>query len=43
MITDSGGMAKGSARSIEAYNIFEELLKCSDLFIKFGGTLWRRS
>ena len=37
MITDSGDMVKGSARSIEAYNIFEELLKCSDLFIKFGG------
>ncbi len=37
MITKSGDIAKGSARSIEAYNIFEELLKCSDLFIKFGG------
>jgi len=37
MITDSGDMAKGSARSIESYNIFEELFKCRDLFIKFGG------
>ncbi len=37
MLTQSGDVAKGSARSIEAYNIFEELLKCSDLFIKFGG------
>lgn len=37
MLTRSGDVAKGSARSIESYNIFEELLKCSDLFIKFGG------
>lgn len=37
MITNSGNLAKGSARSIESYNIFEELLKCSDLFVKFGG------
>ncbi len=28
---------KGSARSIEAYNITEELEKCSDLLIHFGG------
>ena len=28
---------KGSARSIESYNIFEELQKFRDLFIKFGG------
>jgi single-stranded-DNA-specific exonuclease len=29
--------AKGSARSIEAYNIFEELSKHTDLFERFGG------
>ena len=28
---------KGSARSIEAYNIYEELNKCKDLLLKFGG------
>ncbi|MCL2375965.1 MAG: single-stranded-DNA-specific exonuclease RecJ [Defluviitaleaceae bacterium] len=33
----SGEIAKGSARSIEAYNIFEEMQKQKDLFIRFGG------
>ena len=28
---------KGSARSIEGFNIIEALNKCSDLFLKFGG------
>ncbi|ADL52087.1 single-stranded-DNA-specific exonuclease RecJ [Clostridium cellulovorans 743B] len=28
---------KGSARSIEEYNIYEELLKCKNLLDKFGG------
>ena len=28
---------KGSGRSIEGYNMFGELQKCSDLFTKFGG------
>lgn len=28
---------KGSGRSIEAYNMFEELLKCRDLLGRFGG------
>lgn len=37
VITKSEQMAKGSARSIEGYNIFEELYKCRDLFHKFGG------
>lgn len=38
--TDSssdGDLIKGSARSVEGYNIFEELTKCSDLLLKFGG------
>ena len=30
-------MAKGSGRSIEEYNMFEELLKCKELLGKFGG------
>lgn len=28
---------KGSGRSIEAYNMFEEMCKCRTLFTKFGG------
>ena len=28
---------KGSGRSIEAYNMFEEMCKCRALFMKFGG------
>ena len=28
---------KGSGRSIEAYNMFEELIRCSDLLSRFGG------
>lgn len=30
-------MVKGSGRSIEAYSMYEELNKCSDLLVKFGG------
>ena len=30
-------MPKGSARSIEGYNMFEELNKCRDVIYKFGG------
>ena len=28
---------KGSARSIESYHLYEEMVKCRDLFTKFGG------
>ena len=37
VFTKSGDIAKGSARSIEAYNIFEEMQKQKELFIRFGG------
>lgn len=37
VITDSEGSAKGSGRSIEAFSMFDEMTKCKDLFIKFGG------
>lgn len=37
LITKSENMAKGSGRSIEGYNMFEELSACKDLFVKFGG------
>lgn len=37
IITKSENGAKGSARSIEEYNMFEELVKCKDLLGNFGG------
>ena len=33
----NGGMLKGSGRSIEGYNMFDELSACEDLLTKFGG------
>ena len=37
VFTNSGSYAKGSARSIENYNIFEAMQEQRDLFIRFGG------
>lgn len=37
VLTKGKEIPKGSARSIEGYNMFEELLKCKDLIYKFGG------
>lgn len=37
IMTNGKDMPKGSARSIEGYNMFEELNKCKDLIEKFGG------
>ena len=37
VLTDGEEGVKGSARSIEAYNMFEELNKVADIFTKFGG------
>ena len=37
ILTKTHDGAKGSGRSIEEYNMFEELLKCKDLLGKFGG------
>ena len=37
IITEGDDCLKGSARSVEGYNIFEELHKCRDLFVRFGG------
>lgn len=39
ILTDSEDekIIKGSARSIEAYNLYEELCKVEDIFTKFGG------
>ena len=31
------GLVKGSGRSIEAYHMFDELMKCKDLMVHFGG------
>ncbi|HOJ10700.1 MAG TPA: single-stranded-DNA-specific exonuclease RecJ [Clostridiales bacterium] len=37
ILTNGEHGVKGSGRSIEEYNMFEELLKCKDLLEKFGG------
>lgn len=37
IFTDAEDCIKGSARSIDEYDMFEELSKVKDLFIKFGG------
>lgn len=37
VITKGEKMPKGSARSIEEYNMFEELTKCKKVLKKFGG------
>ena len=37
VLTNSEHGVKGSARSIEAYNIYEELNQCRNLLTKFGG------
>lgn len=37
VLTDGDGCIKGSGRSIDAYNMFEEMTKIKDIFIKFGG------
>lgn len=37
VLTDAEEGVKGSGRSIEEYNMFEEMSKCKALFTKFGG------
>jgi single-stranded-DNA-specific exonuclease len=37
MLTTIDGVAKGSARSIPGFNIYEAIEKCKDLIIQFGG------
>jgi len=37
MLTTIDGVAKGSARSIPGYNIYEALQNCDDLLLQFGG------
>ena len=37
ILTKGKDNPKGSARSIDEYNLFEELIKCEDLLEKFGG------
>lgn len=37
VFTDGKEGIKGSGRSIEAYNMFEALIKCKDILDKFGG------
>ena len=42
ILTDAEEGIKGSGRSIEAYNMYEELSRCKDLLTKFGGISWRQ-
>lgn len=37
MLTTIDGVAKGSARSINGFNIFQALKECEDLLLQFGG------
>lgn len=37
LLTESNGLAVGSARSIRGYDIYEAIDKCSDLLEQFGG------
>ncbi len=37
VLTRTENGVKGSGRSIEAYSMYEELVRCSDLLTKFGG------
>lgn len=37
ILTKSADGIKGSGRSIEAYSMFDELVKCQELLTKFGG------
>jgi single-stranded-DNA-specific exonuclease len=37
LLTTVDGVAKGSARSINGFNIYEALQKCNDLLLHFGG------
>lgn len=37
VLTESNGMAVGSARSVKGFNIYEAILACEDLLEQFGG------
>ena len=40
LLTIEDGIAKGSARSVEGFNIFEALCESSQFLTKFGGHEW---
>ena len=37
VLTESNGMAVGSARSVKGFNVYNALLECADLLDQFGG------
>lgn len=37
VLTKAEGCVKGSGRSIDAYSMYEEISKCKELFLKYGG------
>ncbi len=40
ILTESNGMATGSARSVAGFDIYEAILACSDLLEQFGGHMF---
>jgi single-stranded-DNA-specific exonuclease len=40
ILTESEGLATGSARSVEGYNLYEAIDACSDLLESFGGHMY---
>ncbi len=41
VLTKTENGAKGSGRSIEAYDMFAEMNRCAELFTRFGGHNWQ--
>ncbi|MBD3636337.1 MAG: single-stranded-DNA-specific exonuclease RecJ [Crocinitomicaceae bacterium] len=37
VLTESNGMAVGSARSVKGFNVYEAINACADLLVQFGG------
>lgn len=37
ILTENNGMATGSARSVDGFDVYEAIAKCSDLLEQFGG------
>ncbi len=40
ILTKGKEMPKGSGRSIDGYNLFEELMKCKNTYINLGAIQW---
>ena len=40
ILTESNGMATGSARSVDGFDLYQAILSCSDLLENFGGHMY---